>query len=296
MVMSPVCHVKPLPIGNGGRKGAGGSGCGGWRRGGRGDGRRRSERRWRRAPAADPQPSPRAPRRQWHHHLLQPALHLPRYLPTRSVVRPPGPLEACGPRAALTALFSSEMWYGVFLWALVSSLAFHVPAALLALFTLRHHKYGRFMSVSVLLMGIVGPITAGTLTSTASAPGGCADQRLPSGARGMAVFPRMEISVLPLFPPCPKLERVAPYPVSSPASGIPNVPWVQSQGGSHISEHMEENLSEVWCQCPEVGNVCSLWAVGGGSCDEGMSRPPTPAEGRVPHQFTHCHQHALVPG
>ncbi|XP_030138304.1 transmembrane protein 170A isoform X1 [Taeniopygia guttata] len=67
-----------------------------------------------------------------------------------------------------------EMWYGVFLWALVSSLAFHVPAALLALFTLRHHKYGRFMSVSVLLMGIVGPITAGTLTSTASAPGGCA--------------------------------------------------------------------------------------------------------------------------
>uniref|UniRef100_A0A8C5T6C4 Transmembrane protein 170A n=1 Tax=Malurus cyaneus samueli TaxID=2593467 RepID=A0A8C5T6C4_9PASS len=40
-----------------------------------------------------------------------------------------------------------EMWYGVFLWAL----------------------YGRFMSVSVLLMGIVGPITAGTLTSAAIA-------------------------------------------------------------------------------------------------------------------------------
>ncbi|KFP68698.1 Transmembrane protein 170A, partial [Cariama cristata] len=33
-----------------------------------------------------------------------------------------------------------EMWYGVFLWALVSSLSFHVPAALLALFTLRHHN------------------------------------------------------------------------------------------------------------------------------------------------------------
>lgn len=57
------------------------------------------------------------------------------------------------------------MWYGVFLWALVSSLFFHVPAGLLALFTLRHHKYGRFMSVSILLMGIVGPITAGILTS-----------------------------------------------------------------------------------------------------------------------------------
>ncbi|KAK2530069.1 Tmem170a [Columba guinea] len=62
-----------------------------------------------------------------------------------------------------------EMWYGVFLWALVSSLSFHVPAALLALFTLRHHKYGRFMSVSLLLMGIVGPITAGILTSTVDA-------------------------------------------------------------------------------------------------------------------------------
>ncbi|NXX96027.1 T170A protein, partial [Centropus bengalensis] len=62
-----------------------------------------------------------------------------------------------------------EMWYGVFLWALVSSLAFHLPAALLALFTLRRHKYGRFMSLSLLLMGILGPITAGILTSAAIA-------------------------------------------------------------------------------------------------------------------------------
>ncbi|KAM5263169.1 transmembrane protein 170A isoform 1-T1 [Ctenodactylus gundi] len=71
----------------------------------------------------------------------------------------------------ITPAFSSftEMWYGVFLWALVSSLFFHVPAGLLALFTLRHHKYGRFMSVSILLMGIVGPITAGILTSAAIA-------------------------------------------------------------------------------------------------------------------------------
>ncbi|XP_061449995.1 transmembrane protein 170A [Rhineura floridana] len=62
-----------------------------------------------------------------------------------------------------------EMWYGVFLWALVSSLFFHIPAGLLALFTLRRHRYGRFMSVSILLMGIVGPIAAGTLTSAAIA-------------------------------------------------------------------------------------------------------------------------------
>ncbi|XP_056382374.1 transmembrane protein 170A isoform X2 [Hyla sarda] len=58
-----------------------------------------------------------------------------------------------------------EMWYGVFLWALVSSLFFHIPAGLLALFTLRHHKYGRFMSVGILLMGILGPISAGILTN-----------------------------------------------------------------------------------------------------------------------------------
>nr|XP_008521638.1 PREDICTED: transmembrane protein 170A isoform X2 [Equus przewalskii]XP_023493113.1 transmembrane protein 170A isoform X3 [Equus caballus] len=49
------------------------------------------------------------------------------------------------PRLAVCYLpspFPTEMWYGVFLWALVSSLFFHVPAGLLALFTLRHHKYG----------------------------------------------------------------------------------------------------------------------------------------------------------
>ncbi|MEE6512368.1 hypothetical protein FKM82_019319 [Ascaphus truei] len=62
-----------------------------------------------------------------------------------------------------------EMWYGVFLWAVVSSLFFHIPAGLLGLFTLRHHKYGRFMSVGILLMGIVGPISAGILTSAAIA-------------------------------------------------------------------------------------------------------------------------------
>lgn len=67
--------------------------------------------------------------------------------------------------STLLLLSLAEMWYGVFLWALVTSLFFHVPAGLLALFTLRHHKYGRFMSVSILLMGIVGPITAGILTS-----------------------------------------------------------------------------------------------------------------------------------
>lgn len=50
-------------------------------------------------------------------------------------------------------------------WCPVSS----VPAGLLALFTLRHRKYGRLVSASILLMGILGPITAGILTSAVTA-------------------------------------------------------------------------------------------------------------------------------
>ncbi|TKS74032.1 Transmembrane protein 170A [Collichthys lucidus] len=53
-----------------------------------------------------------------------------------------------------------EMWYGVFLWAAVSSLVFHLPAVLLSLATLRQHKMARFMPIAILLMGIVGPICA----------------------------------------------------------------------------------------------------------------------------------------
>ncbi|XP_035520211.1 transmembrane protein 170A [Morone saxatilis] len=64
---------------------------------------------------------------------------------------------------------SPEMWYGVFLWAAVSSLVFHLPAALLALATLRQHKMARFMPIAILLMGIVGPVCGGVLTSAAIA-------------------------------------------------------------------------------------------------------------------------------
>lgn len=62
-----------------------------------------------------------------------------------------------------------EMWYGVFLWAAVSSLVFHLPAALLSLATLRQHKMARFMPIAILLMGIVGPVCGGVLTSAAIA-------------------------------------------------------------------------------------------------------------------------------
>lgn len=63
----------------------------------------------------------------------------------------------------------SEMWYGVFLWAAVSSLAFHLPAALLSLSTLRQHKVARFTPIAILLMSIVGPVFGGVLTSAAIA-------------------------------------------------------------------------------------------------------------------------------
>ncbi|XP_032380283.1 transmembrane protein 170A [Etheostoma spectabile] len=63
----------------------------------------------------------------------------------------------------------SEMWYGVFLWAAVSSLVFHLPAALLALATLRQHKIARFIPIAIVLMGIVGPLCGGVLTSAAIA-------------------------------------------------------------------------------------------------------------------------------
>uniref|UniRef100_A0A3Q3X2M8 Transmembrane protein 170A n=1 Tax=Mola mola TaxID=94237 RepID=A0A3Q3X2M8_MOLML len=63
----------------------------------------------------------------------------------------------------------SEMWYGVFLWAVVSSLVFHLPAVLLALATLRQHKMARFMPIAILLMAIMGPVCGGVLTSAAIA-------------------------------------------------------------------------------------------------------------------------------
>ncbi|XP_061577566.1 transmembrane protein 170A [Cololabis saira] len=63
----------------------------------------------------------------------------------------------------------SEMWYGIFMWAAVSSLVFHLPAALLSLATLRQHKTARFMPIAILLMAVLGPVCGGVLTSAAIA-------------------------------------------------------------------------------------------------------------------------------
>uniref|UniRef100_A0A4W3K2U5 Transmembrane protein 170A n=1 Tax=Callorhinchus milii TaxID=7868 RepID=A0A4W3K2U5_CALMI len=62
----------------------------------------------------------------------------------------------------------TEMWYGVFLWALLSSVFIYVPAGLLGFVMLRHHKYGRFISLGI-IGGILGPIIAAVLTSAAIA-------------------------------------------------------------------------------------------------------------------------------
>lgn len=62
-----------------------------------------------------------------------------------------------------------EMWYQIFLWALFSSIVVHTLAAFVAFVTLRKHKFGRFFSILILIMGFVSPITSGVLSSAAIA-------------------------------------------------------------------------------------------------------------------------------
>ncbi|XP_041376300.1 transmembrane protein 170A-like [Gigantopelta aegis] len=67
---------------------------------------------------------------------------------------PPDPLDTFG-----------EMWYQVFLWALFSSMLFHIIAALIAFCRLRKHTIGRWMPVAILVMGVLSPLTGGVVTS-----------------------------------------------------------------------------------------------------------------------------------
>ncbi|XP_037926524.1 transmembrane protein 170A [Hermetia illucens] len=62
-----------------------------------------------------------------------------------------------------------EMWYHIFLWAFFSSVFVHTCAALIAFVTLRKHKFGRFFSILILLMGFVSPATSGVVSSAAIA-------------------------------------------------------------------------------------------------------------------------------
>lgn len=100
------------------------------------------------------------------------------------------------------------------------------------------------MSVSVLLMGIVGPITAGTLTSTASAwhyGPGCSVV-----IRG-CLREHVELTFWLHFPLAPRLKSWT-VPRVEPCIGHTKCAHrVQSQEGFHSSEHLEENISGVWC-------------------------------------------------
>ncbi|XP_071784637.1 transmembrane protein 170A-like [Asterias amurensis] len=58
-----------------------------------------------------------------------------------------------------------EMWYQIFLWYLFSSFLIHCGAAIIAFMALRKHKIGRLYSLLILVMGFVGPITGGIVTS-----------------------------------------------------------------------------------------------------------------------------------
>ncbi|XP_022096146.1 transmembrane protein 170A-like [Acanthaster planci] len=58
-----------------------------------------------------------------------------------------------------------EMWYQIFLWYLFSSFLIHSGAAIIAFWALRKHKMGRLYSLVILVMGFVGPITGGIVTS-----------------------------------------------------------------------------------------------------------------------------------
>ncbi|XP_064611524.1 transmembrane protein 170A-like [Liolophura sinensis] len=62
-----------------------------------------------------------------------------------------------------------EIWYQVFVWALVSSFFVHAIASFIGFFRLRKHKLGRWIPLVVLAMGILSPITGGAVTSAAIA-------------------------------------------------------------------------------------------------------------------------------
>lgn len=50
-----------------------------------------------------------------------------------------------------------QIWYHIFLWNLSSSIFIHSIAAIIAFTTLRKHKFGRFFSIFILIMGFLTP-------------------------------------------------------------------------------------------------------------------------------------------
>ena len=81
-------------------------------------------------------------------------------------------LIQCSHNCALPSLSFhrfAEIWYEVFIWCLFSSIGIYVCAALVAFLTLRKHKFGRFYSLMILLMGFFLPLTLGVVSSASIA-------------------------------------------------------------------------------------------------------------------------------
>merc|ERR1712156_775514 len=58
-----------------------------------------------------------------------------------------------------------DMWTHVFIWCSASSLLFYTAAAALAFFTLGKHKFGRYYSLLIFLLGFIIPLTLRALSS-----------------------------------------------------------------------------------------------------------------------------------
>ncbi|XP_071958163.1 transmembrane protein 170A-like [Antedon mediterranea] len=58
-----------------------------------------------------------------------------------------------------------EIWKISFLWYMLSSFVVHAFSASISFFALRKHRYGRFLPVLILIIGFLGPITAGVISS-----------------------------------------------------------------------------------------------------------------------------------
>jgi len=84
---------------------------------------------------------------------------------------PPDVVYAAGEEsvASLPPATGVQIWRKVFVWAFCSSVVLYFLAALIAFFTLRKHKFGRFYSLMILFMGFVLPLTLGVVSSGAIA-------------------------------------------------------------------------------------------------------------------------------
>ncbi|KAK0047902.1 transmembrane protein 170A-like [Biomphalaria glabrata] len=62
-----------------------------------------------------------------------------------------------------------DIWYYIFLSALISSLFVHAVATLIAFLRLRKHNIGRWIPLAMLIMGFLSPLTGGVVSSAATA-------------------------------------------------------------------------------------------------------------------------------